>query len=90
MDDSDDQEANLAEAEETARRKSLLQSALRDLTGREHHIVLERWLSETPATLRLLSRHYGLSSERIRQIEARALVKLRCSVRVTDGCGMNV
>lgn len=80
-DDSDDQEANLAETEETARRKSLLYSALNELSGRERHIVLERRLSETPTTLRSLSRHYGLSPERIRQIEARAVVKLQRSVR---------
>lgn len=76
-DDSDDQEAVLAEAQETARRKALLNTALSKLTGRERHIVHERRLRETPATLRSLSQHYGLSSERIRQIETRALIKLQ-------------
>lgn len=80
-DDSDNQEALFAETEELERKKSLLHSALDKLSGRERQIVVERRLSETPATLRSLSQRYGLSSERIRQIEARALIKLERSIR---------
>ena len=76
-DDSDDQETVLAEREETTYRKSLLPAALEKLTTRERHIVAERHLKESPTTLDDLSRHYGISRERVRQIEARAMTKLR-------------
>ncbi len=79
-DDSDDQETVLAEREETAYRKSLLPSALSELTARERHIVVERHLKERPMTLEDLSRYYGISRERTRQIEVRAISKLRRSV----------
>jgi RNA polymerase sigma-32 factor len=79
-DDSDDQETVLAEREETAYRKSLLPSALGELTARERHIVVERHLKESPVTLEDLSQHYGISRERTRQIEVRAMSKLRRSV----------
>jgi len=80
VDDSDDQETVLAEREEITHRKSLLPSALEKLTTRERQIVAERHLRESPTTLEDLSRHYGISRERVRQIEARAMTKLRRSV----------
>ena len=80
VDDSDDQETALAEREETTQQKSLLPSALRALTTRERHIVVERHLRENPTTLASLSHHYGISRERVRQIEARAMTKLRRAV----------
>ena len=76
MDDSDDRETALADREEAAQQKSTLLSALRQLTTRERHIVGERYLRQKPTTLEALSQHYGVSSERIRQIEVRALLKL--------------
>jgi len=83
VDDSDDQETVLAEREEITQRKSLLPFALEKLTTRERHIVAERHLRESPTTLEDLSRHYGISRERVRQIEARAMTKLRRSVGAT-------
>jgi RNA polymerase sigma-32 factor len=83
VDDSDDQETVLALCEETAHRKSLLPSAWRELTTRERHIVAERRLRESPTTLKDRSQHYGISRERIRQIEARAMTKLQRSVRAS-------
>ncbi len=83
VDDSDDQEAVLAEREEIAHRKSLLPPALRQLNARERHIVVERHLRECPTTLKDLARHYGISRERIRQIETRAMGKLQRSVRAS-------
>ena len=50
------------------------------LTTRERHIVVERRLKESPATLGDLSHHYGVSREQIRQIELRAMTKLQRSV----------
>ena len=83
VDDSEDQESVLAEREEIAHRKSLLPPALRQLTARERHIVVERHLRECPTTLEDLARHYGISRERIRQIETRAMNKLQRSVRAS-------
>jgi RNA polymerase sigma-32 factor len=84
MDDNDDQETMLAEREEAAHRKSLLPAALGKLTTRERHIVVERHLREIPTTLDDLSRHHGISRERVRQIEARAMTKLRRWVGAAD------
>ncbi|MCZ6496081.1 MAG: sigma factor-like helix-turn-helix DNA-binding protein, partial [Alphaproteobacteria bacterium] len=47
----------------------------------ERHILVERRLKDTPATLQDLSRHYGISRERVRQIEVRAFQKLQKSVK---------
>jgi RNA polymerase sigma-32 factor len=78
-DDRDDPETTLANHQETAHRRSLLPRALQELTTRERAIVVERRLKETPATLDELSQQFGISRERIRQIEIRALSKLqRC------------
>lgn len=79
-DDSDGQEAELADGEETERRKSLLNAALGRLTTRERHIIVERRLKETPTTLADLSQRYGISNERVRQIELRAMSKLQRSM----------
>jgi len=88
VDDSDDQETVLAEREETAHRKALLPSALEKLTTRERHIVVERHLKDRPTTLEDLSHHHGISRERVRQIEARAMTKLRHTARASVGyCG---
>lgn len=80
VDGGDDQETLLAEREQTTHRKSALPSALMALTTRERHIVVERRLKESPATLGDLSHHYGVSREQIRQIELRAMSKLQRSV----------
>ena len=80
VDDKDGQDTLLAEDEEIERRKSQLNSALERLTTRERHIIAERHLKETPTTLAVLSQHYGISNERVRQIEMRAMVKLQRSM----------
>ncbi|HTY66495.1 MAG TPA: RNA polymerase sigma factor RpoH [Alphaproteobacteria bacterium] len=80
VDDKDGQDTLMAEYEESERRKSLLNAALGRLTTRERHIIAERHLKETPATLAALSLHYGISNERVRQIEMRAMVKLQRSM----------
>ncbi|MGF1611872.1 MAG: RNA polymerase sigma factor RpoH [Kiloniellales bacterium] len=73
-------EGIVAEADELAKRRALLRQGLAQLTARERHIVSERQLSDEPLTLQTLSEHYGISRERVRQIEAKALDKLRQSV----------
>lgn len=76
-DESADQEATLGEAEEMAHRRTMMSEALKKLSDRERHILTERRLREQPPTLEVLSRRYGVSRERIRQIEARAFAKLQ-------------
>ncbi len=79
--DDDNQEIILLERQELISRRQLLVSALDGLSGRERHILSERRLSEEPATLQVLSEHYGISRERVRQIEVRAFEKVQKSVK---------
>jgi RNA polymerase sigma-32 factor len=71
------QETRLAETEEFGARMTLLQEAMSELTEREKHIIEERRLKDEPATLEDLSKEYGVSRERVRQIEVRAFEKLQ-------------
>jgi len=82
-DESESQETTLADREEFEMRKTRLAKALLALNQREHRIVNERWLKEDPATLEDLACEYGVSRERIRQIESRALVKLRKAMKTS-------
>ena len=81
VDDTDDQETRLADSEELKDRRRLLAGAMKTLSERERHILNERRLKDSPATLENLSRQYGISRERVRQIEVRAFEKLQKSVR---------
>lgn len=80
-DDAESQEDELAESDEFDTRMQLLQSAMGELNEREQHILQERRLSEEPKTLEQLAEHYGVSRERIRQIEVRAFEKLQKAMR---------
>lgn len=80
VDDSDGQEELLADGEEAQHRKSRLNAALGRLTTRERHIIVERRLREAPTTLADLSQQYGISNDRVRQIELRAMAKLQRSM----------
>ncbi|MHB1060332.1 MAG: sigma-70 family RNA polymerase sigma factor, partial [Thiobacillus sp.] len=58
-----------------------LATALENLDERSRHIIKARWLTEgESATLHELAAEYGISAERIRQIEARALQKMRALI----------
>jgi len=81
VDDSDDQETLLAENEELGKRRALLTNAMKALNERERHILEQRRLREDPTTLEDLSQHYGISRERVRQIEVRAFEKLQKAIR---------
>jgi len=81
VDQSEDQETILADQEELGERRRLLKDAMCLLNPRERRILEARRLSETPSTLENLSHEYGISRERIRQIEVRALEKLQKSMR---------
>src|SRR6195952_3031540 len=76
-DDTIDQETRLAEREELGDRHNLLENAMSDLTDREREIMRARRLREDPATLEELSQKFGISRERVRQIEVRAFEKLQ-------------
>ena len=80
-DDTMDQETRLAETEEMNARHSLLTDAMEDLTEREKDIIQARRLQDEPATLEELSQKYGISRERVRQIEVRAFEKLQLGMK---------
>jgi len=71
------QDQMIAEEEEKQVRHELLLEAMTDLNDREKHILAERRLAEEPKTLEELSQVYGVSRERVRQIEVRAFEKLQ-------------
>lgn len=81
VDDSASQEQVLAESEELATRKRLLGNALGVLNDRERRIFEARRLSEDPMTLEDLSTEFGVSRERVRQIEVRAFEKVQDAVQ---------
>jgi RNA polymerase sigma-32 factor len=80
-DDTADQETRLAEREEMSDRHELLVDAMKDLTDRERDIIQARRLQDEPATLEELSQKYGVSRERVRQIEVRAFEKLQRGIK---------
>ena len=80
-DDTMDQETRLAEREERGDRHEALSSALDTLNERERDIIQERRLKDEPATLEELSQKYGVSRERVRQIEVRAFEKLQAAMQ---------
>jgi RNA polymerase sigma-32 factor len=77
VDDGPLQDSVVAEAQEADVRHDMLSSALDDLNERERHILPARRLAEDPKTLEELSQVYGVSRERVRQIEVRAFEKLQ-------------
>lgn len=81
VDDEADQEVRLGDSEELEQRRSMLQMAMQSLNEREMHILTERRLKDEPATLEELSQEYGISRERVRQIEVRAFEKLQKAMR---------
>ena len=81
VDDQPDQEENYAQAEELDRRRGYLENAMSSLNDRERRIFEARRLAEDPITLEDLSSEFGVSRERIRQIEVRAFEKLQKAVK---------
>jgi RNA polymerase sigma-32 factor len=80
-DERDDQETAMMSRDETSRRSHLLAQALQALSPREYKIFFARHLSEDPLTLATMADELGLSRERIRQIEAAALNKVKRAVK---------
>ena len=77
QDDAPLQDQVVAETQEADVRHTLLTEAMDDLNERERHILTERRLTDDPKTLEELSQVYGVSRERVRQIEVRAFEKLQ-------------
>ena len=81
VDEGDDQEKLLGNREEAEERNRLLADALKILNERERAILSKRRLQEEPLTLEQLSRQYGISRERVRQIEVRAFEKVQKEIK---------
>jgi RNA polymerase sigma-32 factor len=79
--DTPSQEQLVADSQEKSIRMSLLEEAMTELTDRERHILTERRLKDEPTTLEELASEYGVSRERVRQIEVRAFEKLQKAMR---------
>jgi len=83
VDPSESQETRLAEHEELDQRTRLLADAMKTLNPRERHILEQRRLKDEPSTLEELSQEYGISRERVRQIEVRAFEKLQKAMKAS-------
>jgi RNA polymerase sigma-32 factor len=81
VDNTIDQETALAESEEKGHRHDMLTNALKGLNERERRVFQARRLSDEPLTLEELSSEFGVSRERIRQIEVRAFEKVQKAVQ---------
>ncbi|MBY0511418.1 MAG: RNA polymerase sigma factor RpoH [Rhodospirillaceae bacterium] len=80
VDDKPSQETVLMDKQERVLGTSLLRHAMTTLTERERRIIQERRLVDNPRTLEEIGAEYGISRERVRQIENRAFAKLQKSV----------
>ncbi len=90
-DEDADQAGAYAERDELDARRELLVQAMGALNERERDILVQRRLSDNPVTLEELSESYGVSRERIRQIEVRAFEKLQSKMKeLARGKGMLV
>ena len=81
VDDRPDQESETARRQEYLDRRDMLGTAMLGLSDRERHILIQRRINEDPKTLQDLSEDFGISRERVRQIEARALEKVEKSIK---------
>jgi RNA polymerase sigma-32 factor len=93
VDETPNQEEQLAESEELSKRRSYLVRAMDTLNDREKRVFEARRLQDDPATLEDLSTEFGVSRERIRQIEVRAFEKVQKAVqnaaRADEPAGLN-
>ncbi|PLX42317.1 MAG: RNA polymerase sigma factor RpoH [Hyphomicrobiales bacterium] len=81
VEESPDQETQLGDNQELSQRRAMLANALKNLNEREQRIFTARRLSEPALTLEELSSEFGVSRERIRQIEVRAFEKVQEAVQ---------
>jgi RNA polymerase sigma-32 factor len=83
-------EAITAEVQELSFRRGLLKNAMADLNDRETDIITERRLNENPKTLDELGERYGISRERVRQLEVRAFEKISIAMNSAQDSLKNV
>ena len=81
QDERDNHENNFIQRDELLKRKDMLMIALKNLDERERRILTQRRLVDDPLTLDELSKSFGISRERVRQVEVRAFEKLRKVVK---------
>src|SRR5260221_3115200 len=81
VDKGESQETKLGDRQELGLRRDLLVKAMSHLNERERDILTHRRLREQPTTLEELSQQYGISRERVRQIEVRAFEKLQKAIK---------
>ena len=90
-DDTDSHYVQIAEAQELDKRRDMLTTAMALLNEREKRIITMRRLEEDAMTLEELSKEYGISRERVRQIEVRAFEKLQKAIQTQAAeTGMSV
>jgi RNA polymerase sigma-32 factor len=78
-----DQESALIDHEERAKLEDVTKKALKKLDDRERFIISKRFMDDEPWTLQRIGDHFGTSRERVRQLESRALNKLRREIAPT-------
>ena len=71
--------------EQSSHTRAEIESFLREIPLRERIILRERWMSETPVTLQRLGQRFGISKERVRQLEERTIAKLRTRLLANAG-----
>jgi RNA polymerase sigma-32 factor len=84
VDPSPSHDLKLAEDEELTRRRQALKAAIQALNPREKHIFTARQLSEAPLKLETLAAEYGISRERVRQIELRCFEKVKAAMHAAE------
>ncbi len=84
VDERDSHENSLIQNDELNKRRKILELALQNLNERERQILIKRRLIDDPLTLEELSKSFGISRERVRQVEVRAFEKLQKVVKNID------
>ena len=90
QDERDNHENSFIQRDELLKRKDMLMIALKNLDERERRILTQRRLVDDPLTLDELSKSFGISRERVRQVEVRAFEKLRKVVKNIDYKSKNI
>ena len=83
-DDRDSHENAIIREDEYLKRKKMLDAAIKNLNDRERQILTKRRLTDDPLTLEELSKSYGISRERVRQVEVKAFEKIQKIVKNID------
>jgi RNA polymerase sigma-32 factor len=71
--------------ERSVQTRAEIESFMREIPARERTILRERWLRDPPVTLQRLGERFGISKERVRQLEERIIAKLRGRLLATSG-----